>query len=101
MDNAKVHHSKQYMVKFQTYANVFYNAPYTPQLNPIEFLFSRLKADVKKQRSKTEKELISNIIYVCKTFSSKEYAEYIVHSLKFLQNAFDKQKFYRTNKILS
>ena len=47
MDNAKVHHSKQYMSKFITYNNVIYNAPYTLQLNPIEFLFSRLKADVK------------------------------------------------------
>ena len=58
-----------------------------PQLNPIEFLFSRLKTDVKSQRSKNEKELINNIIKICKTFSSKECAEYIVHSLKFLENA--------------
>ena len=50
---------------------------------------------MKSQRSKNERELITNIIKVCKTFSSKECAEYIVHSLKFLENAFNKENFYR------
>ena len=94
MDNAKVHHSKEYMKKFQNYCNIIYNAPYTPQLNAIEFMFSRLKADVKKLKSKNETELIKNIINVCKSFNSKECAEYIAHSLKFLKNAYDKQDFY-------
>ena len=94
MDNAKVHHSKDYMKKFANYCNIIYNAPYTPQLNPIEFLFSRLKSDVKKLKSKNESELLQNIINVCKSFKSKECAEYIVNSLKFLKNAYDKQEFY-------
>ena len=54
MDNAKIHHSKDYMVKFQKYTNVIYNSPYTPQLNAIEFLFSRLKSDVKKKGQKVK-----------------------------------------------
>ena len=94
MDNAKIHHSKDYMVKFQKYTNVIYNSPYTPQLNAIEFLFSRLKSDVKKKRSKSETELIKNILNVGKTFTKEECAKYIIHSLKFLKNAYDKQNFY-------
>ena len=70
MDNAKVHHLKYFMEKFVNFYNVMYNTAYIPQLNPIELLFSRLKSDVKKLKSKTEKVLIINIHIVCKTFTS-------------------------------
>ena len=94
MDNAKVHHSKDYMQKFIKYVNVLYNSPYTPQFNAIEFLFSKLKSEVKKKKAKNESELIKNIINVCKIFSSKECAKYIVHSLQFLKNAYKCENFY-------
>jgi len=49
MDNARIHHSKI----FKTYVidnnlNVIYNIPYAPELNPIEIIFSQLKAHVKR-----------------------------------------------------
>lgn len=94
MDNAKIHVSKDYMQKFEKFYNVLYNAPYSPQLNPIEFAFSKLKNIVRKSRPKTEKELINNILRACNEITEKDAAGYIVHSLKFLPKAVDKEDFF-------
>ena len=53
MDNAKIHHSKDYMKKlFLPSANVIYNASYSPQLNSIEFCFNKVKKIVKMHAPK-------------------------------------------------
>ncbi len=58
MDNAAIHKSKKYMIKtFNEYFNTLYNAPYSPQLNPIEYCFSKLKSLVRKEKINTEKQL--------------------------------------------
>ncbi len=36
MDNASIHKSKDLMQKLSKFYNILYNAPYTPQFNPIE-----------------------------------------------------------------
>ena len=49
MDNAKIHKSELYMIKiFNNYYTTIYNAPYSPQLNPIEYCFSQIKSNVSK-----------------------------------------------------
>ena len=94
MDNASIHKSKDYMQKFSKYFYVMYNAPYTPQLNPIEFAFSKLKNSVRKSRPKTENELIRYILRGCKEITEKDAAEYVVHSLKFTKKAVNKEDFF-------
>ena len=94
MDNAKIHKSKDFMQKFAKYYNVLYNAPYTPQLNPIEFSFSKLKHLVKKTKPISEKDLVKKILQVANEISSKDCSEFIIHSLTFIERALEKEDFY-------
>jgi transposase len=44
MDNARIHHSKEFIkANFDGKIRILYNAPYSPDLNPIENFFSVLK----------------------------------------------------------
>ena len=47
-------------------SSLLYNAPYSPQLNPIELVFSIIKKDVKERGPQDLKSLISNTISVAK-----------------------------------
>jgi len=62
MDNASIHRSKDFMQVFAKHYNILYNAAYTPQLNPIEFSFSRLKYQVKKAKPISEIDLVAKIL---------------------------------------
>lgn len=94
MDNASIHKSKDYMKKLEKFYNILYNAPYTPQLNPIEFSFSKIKHNVRKLRSKTKENLVRNILHSCELVTEKDAAEFIIHSIKFLKNAVNREDFY-------
>jgi len=94
MDNASIHKSKDFMQKFAKHYNVLYNAPYTPQLNPIEFSFSKLKHLVKKAKPISEKDLVKKILQACNEISEKDCAQFILHSLTFLEKAIDKEDFF-------
>ena len=94
MDNASIHKSKDYMQKLSKFYNVMYNAPYTPQFNPIEFAFSKLKCIVRKSKPKTEQDLVTKILNACKEITKKDAAHFITHSLKFLSKAIDKEDFF-------
>ncbi len=44
-DNAKIHKSNQFMLNtFNKFYTLLYNAAYTPQYNPIELCFSKIKS---------------------------------------------------------
>ncbi len=94
MDNASIHRSKAFMQKFTKFYNVLYNAPYTPQLNPIEFSFSKLKYLVKKFKPNSETDLVRKILKAATEITPKDCAEFIVHSLTFIEKAIDKKDFY-------
>ena len=94
MDNASIHKSKDYMQKLINYYCILYNAPYTPQFNPIEFAFSKIKGIVRKLKPKTEQDLVCKILEACKQISKVDAAEYIVHSLKFLEKAINNEDFF-------
>lgn len=52
MDNAPFHHSapvKQFAEEYKDRVVLMYNAPYSPQLNPIEYLFGWIKSFVKRK----------------------------------------------------
>lgn len=79
MDNARIHHS----ILFKQYADensirVEYLPPYSPQLNPIEEYFSKLKYTIRytpdKPVNRTEmKLLVSNILIQHQNFSMLGY----------------------------
>ena len=43
MDNAAIHHNKKLADNLSNGNKIIYNAPYSPQYNPIEMLFSKIK----------------------------------------------------------
>ena len=94
MDNASIHKSKDFMQKFAKYYTVLYNAAYTPQLNPIEFTFSKFKYLVKKAKPTSEKDLIKKILRTANEISAKDCSECIVHSLTFIEQAMDQENFF-------
>lgn len=94
MDNASIHKTSDSMVQLSKFYNILYNAPYTPQLNPIEFAFSKIKSEFRQKRPKTEQELVKCIIESCSSITKSDACEYILHSIKLLKNAFNQEDFF-------
>lgn len=66
MDNARIHHNKllkEYIMT--TSAEIIYNVPYTPALNPIERIFCTIKTHMKINKVKSLKHFVNGIINVC------------------------------------
>ena len=64
MDNVSFHHSEPVSYLLETVGiNVIYLPAYSPDLNPIEEVFSMIKQrlDKLRPRAKSKKELIENI----------------------------------------
>lgn len=57
-------------------ARLWYLPPYSPDLNPIEKLFAKLKALMKKAAKRTITELWQEIGKLLKSFSPQECANY-------------------------
>lgn len=51
LDNARIHHYKKLKEYIESKSNIslIYNIPYTPQTNPIEFVFNDIKRYLKKK----------------------------------------------------
>ena len=83
-DNARIHHSKK--VKnycLENNINMIYNPPYTPEFNPIELIFNKLKIEFKKLDHKN----IYNDINKCLNKICKEdVINSINHSFKIINS---------------
>lgn len=83
MDNAKIHHSKilkKYMDLSEN--KILYNVPYSPEYNPIEQLFSKLKLIIRRKlNNQNPKNLKDNIKTSLKRISSNELNNYYTNSL--------------------
>ena len=91
MDNASIHKSKIFKKHFANSHSVLYNAPYSPQLNPIELAFSIIKRDVKEKNPQDLKSLISNIISAAKKVNVVVAWSLIRHTLKYVEISLKKQ----------
>ena len=60
-------------------ASLLYLPPYSPDLNPIEHLFAKLKALLRKAAARTKDQLWSTIGRLLDTCSSAECANYLDH----------------------
>jgi transposase len=60
-------------------ASILYLPPYSPDLNPIEQLFAKLKALLRKVAARTKEELWSTIGRLLDTYPSTEGSNYFRH----------------------
>jgi transposase len=60
-------------------ASILYLPPYSPDLNPIEQLFAKLKALLRKAAARTKDTLWSAIGSLIQTISANECANYLRH----------------------
>jgi transposase len=61
-------------------ARVMYLPPYSPDLNPIEQLFAKPKALLRKAKQRTIADLWDRIGKLLDEFSAQECADYLVNS---------------------
>ncbi len=61
-------------------ARVMYLPPYSPDLNPIEQLFAKLKALLRKAKERTIDDLWDRIGKLLDEFSAQECANYLLNS---------------------
>ena len=59
IDNAKIHKGKIIQNFLSPFQIILFLPPYTPQLNPIEYAFSKLKKFYKNSKQRTEKQVIN------------------------------------------
>jgi transposase len=88
LDNACIHHSKivSKYVKDNN-INLLFNVPYSPEFNPIEIMFSKLKSLVKKTNNNQNlKSLTTNIINSMKYITSNNLNNFFIHSFNKLRD---------------
>lgn len=82
MDNATIHKTKTFTedMKKQN-VKLIYNVPYSPQFNPIEYMFNPLKMNMKNEFIGSEKELIAYLDKFCEETKKKGLNGYFNKSL--------------------
>jgi len=81
-DNARIHHSK--IVKNYCLENnikMVYNPPYSPEFNPIELIFNKVKTEYKKLDHKNIKNEITECL---KKINQTDIKNCMLHSLKII-----------------
>jgi transposase len=61
-------------------ARVIYLPPYSPEFNPIEMVFSKLKTLLRKLKLRTMEELWKKLGELCDVFTSQECQNYFRHA---------------------
>jgi len=86
MDNASIHHSKlvtEYVAT--TNNNIVFNAPYSPELNPIEYVFSKFKTLLRRRTNNhIATKLKTNIKMALNKITKSNLINYFDHSLNLL-----------------
>jgi transposase len=80
-DNLSSHKNDAVRAAIETVgATILYLPPYSPDFNPIEMVFSKLKALLKKAAHRTVEALWSEIGTLLAAFSPTECAKYFQHA---------------------
>jgi len=61
-------------------AHLIFLPPYSPDLNPIEMVFSKLKGGLRKARARTAPRILDAISELLPTFTPQECANYLRHA---------------------
>lgn len=85
MDNLSVHHATVVM-EFLAKHNIrfLFLPPYSPELNPIEEAFSKIKHFVRKQKPRVPQVLYETIKNAMKTITEDDAISYINHAYEFI-----------------
>lgn len=81
-DNGTAHKKKELLNEFSKYMIFKFNAPYSPQTNPIEMFFHILKTKIREKRPKTENQLLRRLSEFIKSFDANILLTYMLHTLK-------------------
>lgn len=85
-DNASIHHSK-ILVNYLTENNIkhIYNVPYSPEYNPIEYIFSKVKKNIKNMSNSKVTDLRNNIQLSYSTINQSDLTNTFNHSFNLLK----------------
>ena len=85
LDNASVHKSRLVIQCLKKHnINYLFLPPYSPELNPIELAWSKIKQFVKRKKPRTKSCLILNILKSSYSITEKDSHGYYRHSNSFL-----------------
>ncbi|KII69960.1 hypothetical protein RF11_07745 [Thelohanellus kitauei] len=96
MENAQIHRSSVVSAFVQnSNIQIEFLPPYSPQLNPIEEYFSRLKSKVRQRKTQntTRVELKQISEEILSEDSSFNMARYFRHMRRFIDSGFSRQEF--------
>lgn len=80
MDNWTVHHGQDIKDLVESFnCGILYLPTYSPDFNPIEFLFSKIKAFIKKLSSDSVDDLVQAFIDACKNVPLNEISNAFRH----------------------
>ena len=80
MDNLPVHKVAGVRAAIEgAGANLLYLPPYSPDMNPIEMAFSKLKALLRKAAERTVEDLWNRIGQLLSTFTSEQCRNFLAH----------------------
>jgi len=84
VDNARIHHYNKLVeyVNKNTNMEIIYNVPYSPEYNPIEFMFNEMKYYLKKNNI-NNKNILNNIKLSIKKLNKDNIKNYFNKSLIF------------------
>lgn len=81
MDNLSSHKGPKVRALIEAVgAKLLYLPPYSPDFNPIENGFSKLKAHVRKAAARTQEALYAAVACALKTFQPDECANFFAHA---------------------
>ena len=81
MDNARIHYYKPFKAQMEELnKNIIYNIPYSPEFNPIEYVFNVLKTGIRKSNIDTYNELVLYIDKFIKEMNKIGFRKYFEKS---------------------
>ena len=91
MDNARIHKAKV-LKPLLSRLTVFYAAPYSPFLNPIEEWFGVVKHRMRKLGFRSRWELLHNLHQILHGIERRIYSSAYRHTIKFMIQSINKEK---------
>ena len=86
MDNASVHKVEDVKQLIEaTGAKVIYLPPYSPELNPIELAWNKMKAYLRKQRARTIEALYIIYAEALESITLPDSKKFVEHAMSFLK----------------
>lgn len=86
LDNASIHKVDDVKRRIEeTGAKVIYLPPYSPELNPIELAWNKMKTSIRKQRARTIEALYDVYANALESITLSDSEKFIEHAMKFLK----------------